>query len=334
MAIMLREIYRPVEKELDLVESTLLEMSSSRSETISEAVAKVLAGGGKRLRPALVLIAAKASRNGSGNSTTTLTTKGVRLAVAVELIHTASLIHDDVIDNASLRRGVRTLNYTLGNKTSVLVGDHVYSKVISILAEDGNIDVMRDIASAVCRMTESEMVQSMCRNDVNMPEERYFSIINGKTAALMSCCCRVGAMMNETRDGEVALLGDYGHSLGMAFQITDDMLDVTGEEAELGKSVWRDIREGCLTLPFIHTIRKAAATDRKWITDTLTTGEVDESAVNRLRDMMVEYKGMEYSLDKAREYGVACREKLRTLPESDSRTSLEMLVEFVLERVN
>ncbi|MFC1496879.1 polyprenyl synthetase family protein [Verrucomicrobiota bacterium] len=324
--MILEEIYKNIESDLKLVEKRLPEMSQSKNSVISQAVMQIFNGGGKRLRPALLLMAARAcGYTGEG---------GVDLAVAVELMHTASLVHDDVIDNADKRRSTSTINFRWGNKTAILVGDHLYSKVICILAENGNIDMMQCVASAACSMTESEMTQSLWRNDINVTEDKYLSIVKGKTSALMSCSCRVGAMLAENCNGEMDILGDYGLNLGMAFQITDDLLDIIGEERKVGKPLLKDIREGNLTLPFIYAAGKAVEKDREWMMEKFRTGQIDENSLARINDIVRDYGGIKYSLGKALEYGRICKEKLEKLPESDSRTSLYKLVDYVIERVS
>ena len=181
-------------------------------------------------------------------------------------------------------------------------------------------------------MTDGEMRQTLCRNDVGVTEEKYLSIIAGKTAALISCSCRVGAMLGENRNGETDILADYGLNLGMAFQITDDLLDLTGEEKKLGKPVGNDIREGRLTLPFIHAISAANEKDRQWMKDVFRAGQISGSALARIKSMVQECGGIQYSFDKARQYGRACKERLRSLKESQPRNALALLADYVVDR--
>ena len=320
----LEEIFRPVKAELALVEKRLREVSHSENECISRAVSEVLSAGGKRLRPALVLMAAKAC-NYNGD-------RGVNRAVAVELIHTASLIHDDVLDDADLRRGIPTINSRWGNRVSVLTGDHLYSKAVGILAEDGDLEVLRTVADTAGTMTDRETTEALCRHDANVTEEKYVSIIAGKTASLMFCSCRIGAMLGEARNGEVEVLGEYGLNLGMAFQITDDLLDLAGEKERLGKPVGNDIRDGVLTLPLIHAMSVAEEKDREWMISTVRAGRIDDDILTRMRDVVKEYGGTRYSLEKAKEYAGACKERLKSLQPSESQSSLVLLADYVIER--
>jgi octaprenyl-diphosphate synthase len=270
--------------------------------------------------------------NGSDSSFEGAKDRVVKLGVVVELIHTASLIHDDVIDNADMRRGIPTMKSRWGNRTSILVGDHVYAKVMSILAELGDVEIMRTVSDAACRMTESEAAQSLCRDRVDVTEQEYLGIVAGKTASLMSCACRIGAMLGNVCNGEADVLGDYGLNLGMAFQITDDVLDIVGDESKEGKPLGNDIREGSLTLPFIHVLGKASTADREWIVDRFRSREADEKVLTRMKDMAASYGGIHYSLEKVKEYGEACSKGLSMLAESEYRNLLDSLAVYVAGR--
>ncbi len=320
----MEDIYRPVERELALVERGLREISCAEDPAVSGAISEVLGAGGKRLRPALLLIAAR----GCGYSGQ----RSVNLAVAIELVHTASLVHDDVIDGAAIRRGAATANSRWGNRLAVLLGDYLYAEVVRVLAEDGNVEIMRSVAVTTGRMARGEIAQTLARRDLSVTEGKYLLMIAGKTAALVSCSCRVGALLGEQRNGEVEVLADYGLNLGMAFQITDDLLDLTGEEQKLGKVLGNDIREGRLTLPLIHAMSVASEKDGEWLGEVLGSGRVDDGVIERIREVVERYQGIEYSRRKAMEYGRTCRERLRALEESESRTSLAMLADYVVAR--
>ena len=317
-------LYKPVKEELKAVEKRLYELTRLGNRTISEALSEIFSAGGKRLRPALLLMAAKAC-NYTGE-------RSIDLAVAIELIHTASLVHDDVIDYADLRRGIPTINSRWGNKVSVLVGDHLYAKVVGLLTDDGDQEMIRSVVAATARMTDSEITQTLSRNDVNLTEERYLSIITGKTAALMSCSCRIGAMLGKGNDSEVDILSEYGLNLGIAFQIKDDLLDFVGSKERLGKPLGKDICEGSLTLPFVHAMKVAKENDRQRMIDAFRSGRIDDDVLTWMRYMVAAYGGIEHSLEKAREHGRACKKGLEALRESEARTSLVMLADYVVER--
>lgn len=320
----LHAIYKPVETELLKVEESLATIAQSSDPAIAEVISDVLGAGGKRLRPALLLIAARAC-NYSGD-------RAVRLAVAVELVHTASLIHDDVIDDAHLRRGNKTINADWGSKTAILAGDHVYAKVIQLLADDGDVTVMRALSASAAEMTEGEMAQSMARIGAAPDESDYLSIIERKTASLLSCSCGVGALLGEVHNGEVEALSNYGLSLGMAFQITDDLLDITGTAGSLGKPPWQDLTEGSVTLPFIHTMRQAGEEDLNWMLGVFGADDVTHDDRTRMRALLDSHGSIDYCLEKTREYGNTCKQALETLRESESRDSLHMLADHVVGR--
>ena len=190
------------------------------------------------------------------------------------------------------------------------------------------------IASAISEMTRSEITQTLCRDDIHVTEEKYLSIIEGKTACLLSCACRVGAMLGESRNGEVDVLSNYGRNLGMAFQITDDLLDITCGERRMGKSPGNDFQEGRITLPLIHTLGVAESRDREWLKRAFGEERVDDAALERVRDMVRACGGVEYSVRKAEEYGSVCKEQLERLKESACRNSLAMLADYVACRAN
>lgn len=318
------EIYGLVRDDLEEVEKHLLEWSRSDGDFISHVVPEMIHAGGKRLRPTLVLICAK-SCNYWGE-------RGIRLAAAMELIHTASLIHNDVIDNADMRRGIATINSRWGDRISVLVGDHIYSRVFAVLAEHGDMDVMQSIASATTQMTEGQLAQTLSRNDVSLSEGKYLSIIADKTASLISCSCRVGAMLGGTSNGKVETLSRYGLNLGMAFQITDDLLDLVGREDAVGKPLRKDICEGKLTLPLIHTMRVADKKDREWLENAFKSGPIDGNALMRMKELIEHYRGIEYSLEKARAYGEMCKKEVESLRKSAFRDALADFPDYVVGR--
>jgi octaprenyl-diphosphate synthase len=322
----LEDIYSPVREELGLVEARLRAVASSEEGDVSEAITKILESGGKRLRPALVLFSARGC-NYDGE-------RSIGMAAAMELIHTASLIHDDVIDEAELRRGVPTVNASWGNKKSVLLGDYLYTLVVDMIAADGDLSVIRSVASTAASMARGEMNQTLCRSELNVEEQEYLNIITRKTASLISCCCRVGALLGSSRNGEVEALAEYGRNLGIAFQITDDLLDLTGNVQELGKTLGNDIREGRLTLPFIRAMDQAGEQDREWLSSAFRSGTVDEGVLERARSLVDRCQGIEYCRARAEEYSRACKKNLEALEASESRRSLAMLADYVVNRAS
>ena len=318
------EIYKPIRQELAIVEKQLNEFLHSEDMFISETVPKILNAGGKRIRPALLLISSKICDS--------LGKRSIKLASAIELIHTASLIHDDVLDNDTVRRGVPTINSTWGNTIPVLLGDYLYSTVFNMLAEDEDLEIIRCIASTTSKMAIGDLRQLRSQYNLDLSEDKYLSINADKTASLMSCACRVGAMLGNGHNGEVEKLSRYGLNLGMAFQITDDLLDIVAEEKVLGKPLGSDIRGGKMTLPLICVMRNADKNDKEWIGNALRSKQVDDSSLKRIREMVRHYKGIDYCMQKAEEYGTACKDVLKTLDQSEGHNSLTLFADFVINR--
>lgn len=318
------EIYKPIRQELGVVEKRLNEFLHSEDTFISQTIPQILNAGGKRIRPALLLISAKICDY--------MGERSIKLATTIELIHTASLIHDDVLDNDNLRRGVPTINSMWGNTIPVLLGDYLYSTVFNMLAENEDIEIIRNIASTTSKMAIGDLRQIRSQYNLNLSEDNYLSINADKTASLMSCACRIGAMLGNGHNGEVEKLSRYGMNLGMAFQITDDLLDIIAEEKVLGKPLGSDIRGGKMTLPLICVMRNADNNDKLWIGNTLRSKQVDNYSLKRIREMVKEYQGIDYCMQKAEEYGTACKEELRTLERSEGHNSLNLFADFVVNR--
>ncbi len=322
----LEEIYGPLGGDLDLVEDRLRSAMRKVESEATGAIETIMNAGGKRLRPALLLFAARGC-DYTGE-------RAIALGAAVELIHTASLIHDDVVDGADVRRGVPTANSSLDNKRSVLLGDCVYTIAVEMVAADGDLDIIRSMASTAAKMARGEMIQTLCRNGAGVSEKDYLDIIATKTAALISCCCRVGALLGESRNGEVESLSEYGRNLGMAFQITDDLLDFAGDERLMGKALGNDIREGRLTLPFIRAMAEADPRDSEWMKGVFRSGRLDADIMGRMSQLVDRCSGVEYSRRRALEYTQACQRSLESLKESEVRRSLSLLADYVVSRAS
>lgn len=320
------DLYKPIQHELAAVEKHLGELLHTDDAFIAQTIPQILRAGGKRLRPALLLMSAKIC-NYSGE-------RSIKLATAVELVHTASLIHDDIIDNDTLRRGMPTINSKLGDTISVILGDYLYSMVFNILAQEDNIEVIRCVASTTSQMARGDLRQLQQQYNMALTEEKYLSINSDKTASLMSCACRIGALCGTSCNGEVETLTSYGQNLGMAFQITDDLLDLTAEEKVLGKPLGSDIREGKMTLPLICVMREADTKDREWINTLFRSRRIDKSSLHRVRDMVNRYNGIAYSMQKAIEYSNACKENLKSLEESEMQHTLVQFADYVVNRAS
>src|SRR5512138_2108433 len=215
----------------------------------------VLSSGGKRIRPALLLLAAKlCGYTGS---------RHIPLASVVEFIHTATLLHDDVVDEANIRRGIPSANTLWGNSASVLVGDFLFSKSFSLMVADGDLNVLRVLSAATTRIAEGEVLQLVCTSDLEITEERYIEVVVCKTAVLLAAACQAGAIIGGATAEQEAALAAFGMDLGIAFQLMDDTLDYVADEKEFGKSIGHDLEEGKITLPLIETLKRCSAAERE-----------------------------------------------------------------------
>ena len=243
--------------ELKQVEQQFKKDLASDVPLIRKVGEYVLSSGGKRIRPALLLLAAKLCDYGGD--------RHVPLASVIEFIHTATLLHDDVVDNANLRRGIASANTLWGNEASVLVGDFLFSKSFSLMVADGDLNILRILSGATTKIAEGEVLQLVCTSDLTMTEERYIEVVKCKTAVLISAACQAGAILGKVSPEQEVALKDFGMELGIAFQLMDDVLDYAADQKEFGKSIGHDIEEGKITLPLIHTLQLCNADEKERI---------------------------------------------------------------------
>ncbi len=301
------------------------ELTSSPVPLIRDLGEYVALAGGKRLRPILVLLSARLAGGGPGP-------RAARLGCIVELLHTATLIHDDVVDQAPLRRGHPSANARWGDDASVLVGDHLYSRCMALLVEDGDLGVMKALATAMVSMTEAEVFQLERKRDGRLTEADYLRIIRQKTATFMSACSRIGGIAGGLPPASVDALAGYGEHLGIAFQIIDDSLDFDADEARFGKAIGTDLREGKRTLPLIATLERAAAGERARIVRTLGRSDVGEADVAEVHRLVKVYDGVGYAVARAGAYAAEATARLAGFPLSDAREALELIAEYVIHR--
>jgi len=278
---------------------------------------------GKQLRGALVLL--------SGHATENTTDEHPAIAAIVELIHLATLVHDDVLDGAKVRRRVACVNQRWDNQTAVLLGDFLYARAFALSTDLSSRLASRVLSEATRRICVGEIEQAALRYDFDMPEETYERIAGAKTAVLYAAACELGARYPGGRDEAGALLGQFGHAIGLAFQIIDDCLDLVGEESVVGKSVGNDIEDGKLTLPVLRVYRSADEATRARMRDVYT-GVGLEKRLSVLRSVVDLQPGIAYALARARTLVEEARGRVRTLPESRARDALAELGGFVLER--
>jgi len=318
------DLFPQIHTDLREVERRLRQAIHSRVPVVPEVFLHTVHAGGKRVRPALALL--------SGRATGTVTEQTFDVAVAVELIHLASLIHDDVIDDGGRRRARLTANRVWGNKTAVLVADYIHSIVYSLLCRSCDNAIVDRLAETVVRMVEGELCQMFNEGSRDMAEPLYYQLISDKTASLMALACELGARVSGADDATVTMLSSFGEKIGLAFQIIDDLLDLTGDEERIGKPVGNDIRCGRMTLPIIHTLHNGDAVARDELIPILEAGEIGQVELKRITALLDRAGGLEYAAESARRLSLEARDMLSVLPPSESRDALEALALYIVAR--
>jgi octaprenyl-diphosphate synthase len=317
----LADFMSPVASELAAVERQLQAELTSRHKLVDTVVRHGYRLGGKRLRPALVLLAGKASGE--------LTADHTLLGTVVEMIHTATLVHDDVLDEADLRRHVDTVNARWGNETSVLLGDFLFSHAFYLASTLNDASYCRIIGKTTNRVCEGEMLQTLGGGNFALSEAEYFEIIDAKTAQLCACCCELGARRSGANATVIRALSEYGRLLGMAFQIADDLLDLVGQQQQTGKTLGRDLAKGKLTLPLIHARDTLVDGAQRRFVERLAAGELTGAElVTRLR----ETDSLSYTHDTAQRLVQAAQSQLQAIPDSPTRQLLHGLADYVISR--
>lgn len=284
----------------------------------------VLSSGGKRVRPALLLLAARLCGYRGD--------KAVPLASVVEFIHTATLLHDDVVDSATLRRGLASANTLWGNEASVLVGDFLFSKSFSLMVAVGSLDILRVLSDATTVIAEGEVLQLLCTGEIDLTEERYINVVRSKTAILMSAACEAGAILGGATPERQEALSSFGMSLGIAFQLMDDTLDYIATEEDFGKSIGHDLEEGKITLPLIHTLRQCTEAERSLIEAVVEKDEMTVDEFRTVSGLVKQYGGIDYTVAAARRYIDDCRAHLESFEASEITMALSSLAEYVVTR--
>jgi octaprenyl-diphosphate synthase len=285
----------------------------------------VLSSGGKRIRPALLLLSAHLCGY-QGD-------RHVPLASVIEFIHTATLLHDDVVDNANLRRGIASANTLWGNEASVLVGDFLFSKSFSLMVRDGDLQVLKVLSNATTIIAEGEVLQLVCTSDLDITEERYIEVVKCKTAILLSAACQAGAILGKTSPGREDALRDFGMELGIAFQVIDDTLDYVASEKQFGKSIGHDLEEGKITLPLIHTLKRCTPDERERIADVIDKDLLEKDDFQTVFDLVARYGGIDYSVATAKEYIERSKMRLDLFEDSPGKAALLDLADYVATRV-
>jgi len=309
--------------DLAAVEAEIRREIASPVGLIQEMGGYIAGAGGKRLRPILLLLAA---RLGGYRGP-----RAVRLACGVELLHTATLIHDDVVDQAPLRRGQPSANARWGDDASVLVGDHLYSKSFALLVRDNDRAIMETLARATVSMTEAEVYQLQLKRSGLTSEADYVRIITQKTASFMSACCRIGALLGGVEVRQLDALTRYGLDIGVAFQMSDDSLDFVADERRLGKAIAADLREGKRTLPLIAMLERVPPAEAERVRAVLRRRALD-AEIEEIRHLVLEHDGVEYARARAQSFAQAAKADLEAFAPCEERETLSLVADFVVDR--
>ncbi|WP_424812073.1 polyprenyl synthetase family protein [Roseococcus sp. YIM B11640] len=313
-----------VAQDLEACNRVIVERMHSPVALIPQLAAHIVAAGGKRLRPLLTLAASKlCGYEGE---------RHIKLAACVEFIHTATLLHDDVVDESALRRGQASANALFGNQASVLVGDFLFARAFQLMIEDKSLEVLRILAAASATLAEGEVLQLITQNDLSSTEAQYLEVIEGKTAALFAAATRIGAVVADRPKADAEALDAYGHNLGVAFQLVDDALDYSAEQARLGKTVGDDFREGKITLPVLIAFHEGDEAERAFWRRTLEEGEQTEADMAEAQRLMARHRCIERTVERAEFYGDAALKALESFPENEARAALAEVVRFCIER--
>jgi octaprenyl-diphosphate synthase len=313
-----------VASDMGATDKLIHERMGSGVVLIPDLARHLIDSGGKRLRPLLTLAAAKlGGYTGVAH---------IRLAAAVEFIHTATLLHDDVVDESSLRRGKVSANIVWGNKPSVLVGDFLFSRAFQLMVDTGSLRVLDILSGAAAIIAEGEVLQLKSANNLGVTEEDYLRVVSAKTAALFAAAAEAGAVVAAQTPQQIAAMRDYGQNLGIAFQLVDDALDYSGRQALMGKSVGDDFREAKVTLPVILAYARATAAAAKFWKRAIETGPQGESDLDRAITLVEETGAISETMARARRYADQAREALSPLPAGDVRSALADIADFCVER--
>jgi len=320
----MHQIIGPIQSEIDLFERRLEGKLRSDVESVHQVARYLATQKGKRLRPALVVLCAKATGRWDD--------RVIDACVGVEMIHAATMVHDDVVDEAATRRGAASVNARWDNRTAVLMGDFLLARALCLLVELGHQEALLTVARATERLSQGEIHEDQIGSQVDTREQSYLDMVSDKTASLIAAACKIGPLLVGAPTPIVEALARYGESLGLAFQIADDMLDFTGDAATLGKPVGCDLREGKITLPLIHSLAAAPQAERAAVEALLRQEHKSEDDWCTIVGFVEKHDGLGAADDTARRYAARALECLEILEPSTARTALEAAVKLVVER--
>ncbi|WOC15555.1 polyprenyl synthetase family protein [Pseudochrobactrum sp. MP213Fo] len=312
--------------DMGRVNALILSKAGSDVEMIPEVANHLISSGGKRLRPMMTLAAATMfGYEGEGH---------VQLATSVEFMHTATLLHDDVVDESDLRRGKSTARMIWGNQASVLVGDYLLGQAFKMMVDVGSLDALDVLATSASVIAEGEVMQLAAAKNMETTEDEYLAVIKAKTAALFSAAAEVGPIIAQASRAERLALRSYGLNLGLAFQLIDDALDYGGSAADLGKNVGDDFREGKITMPLLLSYRRGSEDERTFWKTSIEQGNNDDEALQKAIGLMTKHGSIADTVQRARHFGEIARDALAPLPQSPQKDALIDVIDFCISRVN
>ena len=319
-----------VRADLEATNRSIVARMDSPVALIPQLAAHIVAAGGKRIRPVLTLASARLC----GYPAFPEGRRHVELAACVEFIHTATLLHDDVVDESELRRGLASANAVFGNKASVLVGDFLFARAFQLMTDDGSLRVLAILSNASATISEGEVLQMVTQNDLSTPVDRYLEVIHGKTAALFAASCRIGAVIADRPEAEEAALDRYGTDLGMAFQLADDALDYASDTEALGKSVGDDFREGKITLPVLAAFAAGDEGERAFWRRTIERSETRDGDLADALRLIDDRGAIAATLARARHFAASAKSALAVFPPGDMRRRLEAVADYAVSRAH
>ncbi len=318
------QIKKPILQEMELFEKKFYDSMSSQIALLNRITYYIVNRKGKQMRPMFVFLTAKMLSNGSVNERT------YRGASVIELIHTATLVHDDVVDDSNRRRGFFSINALWKNKIAVLVGDYLLSKGLLLSIDNGDFDLLKIISVAVREMSEGELLQIEKARRLDITEDIYYEIIRKKTATLIASCCALGAKSVIDDDSQVENMRKFGELIGMAFQIKDDLFDYSDEA--IGKPTGIDIKEQKMTLPLIHVLNNCTSKEKSWLINSIKNHNKDKNRVKEVIKFVIANNGLAYAENKMEQYQQEALQLLENYPKSDFKDSLILMVNYVIER--
>ena len=315
-----------VSTDMERVNATILARTGSEVAMIPEVANHLISSGGKRLRPMLTIAMARLAGYGADGH--------VKLAAAVEFMHTATLLHDDVVDESELRRGKLAARMLWGNEASVLVGDFLLGQAFKMMVEVGNLRALEILSAAAAVIAEGEVMQLAAAKNTATTEDEYLAVIRAKTAELFAAACEVGPVLAERPKADLAACRSFGMNLGIAFQLVDDALDYGGKSAKLGKNVGDDFREGKITLPIVLSFRRGSELEREFWSRTIERGDAADGDLEHALGLMAKHRALEDTIGRAQHYGAMAKDALALFPASPMKQALEQAVEFCIARAH